>query len=121
MLAAALECGPFVVTLLPSLPSSLPLSVNALLSLSFCLCLCLCLYLSLGACFLTLPGLRCAGVLSNTTQQPDWVSAVAGAGEGLETFVTGCYDGCLRVYGPGCKVSRLFPFSTLLCFFLLHD
>eukprot|EP00752_Nemacystus_decipiens_P004505 g4113.t1 len=39
--------------------------------------------------------------------QPDWVSAVAGAGEGLETFVTGCYDGCLRVYGPGCKVTSL--------------
>eukprot|EP00903_Cladosiphon_okamuranus_P009824 g9337.t1 len=40
-------------------------------------------------------------------EQPDWVSAVAGAGEGLETFVTGCYDGCLRVYGPGCKVTSL--------------
>ncbi|CAN0125416.1 unnamed protein product [Hapterophycus canaliculatus] len=39
--------------------------------------------------------------------QPDWVSAVAGAGEGQETFVTGCYDGCLRVYGPGCKVTSL--------------
>ena len=39
------------------------------------------------------------------TRQPDWVSAVAGVGEGLESFVTGCYDGCLRVYGPGCKVS----------------
>lgn len=34
---------------------------------------------------------------------------MAGAGEGLETFVTGCYDGCLRVYGPGCKVSGSFP------------
>lgn len=49
-------------------------------------------------------------------EQPDWVSAVAGAGEGLETFVTGCYDGCLRVYGPGCKVSRVFPSSTPLSF-----
>ncbi|CAN0210499.1 unnamed protein product, partial [Laminaria digitata] len=39
--------------------------------------------------------------------QPDWVSAVAGVGEGLESFVTGCYDGCLRVYGPGCKVTSL--------------
>lgn len=39
--------------------------------------------------------------------KPDWVSAVAGAGAGLETFVTGCYDGCLRVYGPGCKVSAV--------------
>lgn len=29
---------------------------------------------------------------------------MAGVGEGLESFVTGCYDGCLRVYGPGCKV-----------------
>ncbi|CAM9100307.1 unnamed protein product [Pylaiella littoralis] len=40
-------------------------------------------------------------------EQPDWVSTAAGAGEGLETFVTGCYDGCLRVYGPDCKVTSL--------------
>lgn len=41
---------------------------------------------------------------------------MAGAGEGLETFVTGCYDGCLRVYGPGCKVSGVFPSSALADF-----
>lgn len=42
--------------------------------------------------------------------KPDWVSTVAGAGAGLETFVTGCYDGCLRVYGPGCKVCVVVDF-----------
>ena len=62
-----------------------------------------------------------AGLLSNMTHQPDWVSAVAGAGEGLETFVTGCYDGCLRVYGPGCKVSGVFPLQYFPYFTTLHN
>lgn len=58
------------------------------------------------------------------TRQPDWVSTVAGCGKGQETFVTGCYDGYLRVYGPGCKVRRgsdsvlfvvKFKFKTVVC------
>ncbi|CAM9231156.1 unnamed protein product [Choristocarpus tenellus] len=40
-------------------------------------------------------------------EQPDWVSAVASAGKDGAFFVTGCYDGCLRVYGSDCKVASV--------------
>jgi ribosome biogenesis protein YTM1 len=44
-------------------------------------------------------------------EQPDWVSAIASSGDGAGGFVSGCYDGALRLHAADC---------TVLCSALAH-